>query len=117
MELYPRIGKNFDLKTWTNCRVGMMSWSVLILCFLVKQIESYGSLSDSMLISVVLMQIYIFKFYAYKFFFNNFPTNNKIDGNMVIGVVWTFLMTGQDITCVGDVSIGYPVSIHHLHFI
>ena len=27
-ELYPRLGKHFDLKTFTNCRMGMMSWAV-----------------------------------------------------------------------------------------
>jgi len=63
MELYPRIGKFFDIKTWTNCRIGMMGWGVLILCYAVKQIEEHGSLADSMAVSVLLMHIYIAKFF------------------------------------------------------
>jgi 7-dehydrocholesterol reductase len=63
MELYPRIGKHFDLKTWTNCRMGMMGWAVLVLCYAAKQVELYGRLQDSMLVSVLLMEIYIAKFF------------------------------------------------------
>lgn len=62
MELYPRIG-SFDIKTWTNCRMGMMSWAVLILCYAAKQRQLYGSVADSMLVSVFLLELYIFKFF------------------------------------------------------
>ena len=62
-ELYPRIGKHFDIKVWTNCRMGLMSWGLIILCFAAKQYEIYGFLADSMLVSVLLMQVYIFKFF------------------------------------------------------
>ena len=37
MELYPRLGRSFDLKTWTNCRMGMMGWAVLVLCYAAAQ--------------------------------------------------------------------------------
>lgn len=40
MELYPRIGKYFDIKVFTNCRFGMMSWAVLALTYCIKQVES-----------------------------------------------------------------------------
>ena len=63
MELYPRLGKAFDLKTWTNCRMGMMSWGVLVVCYAFKQAELYGSVQDSLAISVALMHLYIFKFF------------------------------------------------------
>ena len=63
MELYPRIGKSFDLKTWTNCRMGMMGWAFWILCFAVKQYQTFGHVSKAMLVSVLLMEIYIFKFF------------------------------------------------------
>mmetsp|Transcript_29310 Transcript_29310/g.73636 ORF Transcript_29310/g.73636 Transcript_29310/m.73636 type:complete len:477 (+) Transcript_29310:213-1643(+) len=63
MELYPRIGKHFDIKTWTNCRVGMMGWGILVLCYAVKQYEEAGFLSDSMAVSVLLMHVYIAKFF------------------------------------------------------
>lgn len=62
MELYPRIG-SFDIKTWTNCRMGMMSWAVLILCYAAKQRQLYGAVADSMLVSVFLLELYIFKFF------------------------------------------------------
>lgn len=52
-ELYPRIGP-FDFKTWTNCRMGMMSWVVVPICFAYKQAELYGEVSNSMLVSVTL---------------------------------------------------------------
>lgn len=40
MELYPRIGKNFDIKVFTNCRFGMMSWAVLAVTYCIKQVDS-----------------------------------------------------------------------------
>ena len=63
MELYPRLGKSFDLKTWTNCRMGMMGWAFWILCFAVKQYQTFGHVSNAMMVSVLLMEIYIFKFF------------------------------------------------------
>ncbi len=63
MVLYPRIGKYFDLKTWTNCRMGMMGWAVIILCYAAKQKQAHGAVADSLLVSVALMQIYIAKFF------------------------------------------------------
>jgi 7-dehydrocholesterol reductase len=62
MELYPQIG-SFDIKTWTNCRMGMMSWAVLILCYAAKQHQLFGTIADSMLVCVFLLELYIFKFF------------------------------------------------------
>ncbi|GMH34141.1 hypothetical protein BSKO_01975 [Bryopsis sp. KO-2023] len=62
-ELYPRIGKHFDIKVWTNCRMGMMSWAILPLCYVAKQHQLYGHVANSMIVSVALMQIYVFKFF------------------------------------------------------
>lgn len=39
MELYPRIGKHFDIKVFTNCRFGMMSWAVLAVTYCIKQVN------------------------------------------------------------------------------
>ena len=39
MEFYPRIGKNFDIKVFTNCWFGMMSWAVLAATYSIKQYE------------------------------------------------------------------------------
>ncbi|KAL0299957.1 UNVERIFIED_CONTAM: 7-dehydrocholesterol reductase [Sesamum calycinum] len=55
MELYPRIGKNFDIKVFTNCRFGMMSWAVLAVTYCIKQYETYGRVADSMLVNTILM--------------------------------------------------------------
>ena len=43
MELYPRLGCGFDLKTWTNCRMGMMGWAVLVLCYAAAQARPLSS--------------------------------------------------------------------------
>ena len=45
MELYPRLGTSFDLKTWTNCRMGMMGWGVLTLCYTAKQLHAHGHIT------------------------------------------------------------------------
>ncbi|KAL7162888.1 hypothetical protein ACSBR2_043207 [Camellia fascicularis] len=63
MELYPRIGKNFDIKVFTNCRFGMMSWAVLAITYCVKQYEANGRVADSMLVNTILMLAYITKFF------------------------------------------------------
>ncbi|CAN1298861.1 7-dehydrocholesterol reductase [Linum perenne] len=63
MELYPRIGKNFDIKVFTNCRFGMMSWAVLALTYCFKQYELYGKVADSLLVNTILMLVYITKFF------------------------------------------------------
>jgi 7-dehydrocholesterol reductase len=60
-ELYPRV-LGWDVKMFTNCRFGMMSWPLILLSFAAKQSERYG-LSDSMMIAVGLQLVYIAKFY------------------------------------------------------
>jgi 7-dehydrocholesterol reductase len=64
MELYPRV-KGWDLKMFTNCRFGMMSWGLILLSFAAKQKELYG-LSDSMVVSVLLQLVYIGKFFVWE---------------------------------------------------
>eukprot|EP01038_Epipyxis_sp_PR26KG_P007497 gene7497-10214_t len=61
-ELYPRI-LGWDVKQFTNCRFGMMFWQVGIICYAFKQIQLNGSLSTSMIVSVLLQSIYIAKFF------------------------------------------------------
>ena len=60
-ELYPRIF-GWDIKVFTNCRFGMMGWPVIILSFAAKQAQLYG-LSNSMVVSVLIMMVYIAKFF------------------------------------------------------
>jgi 7-dehydrocholesterol reductase len=63
-ELYPRIF-GFDVKMFTNCRFGMMGWSLILLSYMAKQEELYG-LSDSMVVAVALQLIYIGKFFFWE---------------------------------------------------
>lgn len=62
-ELYPRIC-GWDVKQFTNCRFGMMFWQVGILCYAFKQYDLLGgSISSSMLVSVLVQTVYIAKFF------------------------------------------------------
>lgn len=63
-ELYPRVF-GIDLKMFTNCRFGMMSWCVILLSFAFKQ-HALGNLSDSMIVSVALQIIYCAKFFIWE---------------------------------------------------
>jgi len=64
MELYPRLF-GFDLKMFTNCRFGMMSWPIILISFAAKQSELYG-ISNSMLVSVGIQLVYISKFFLWE---------------------------------------------------
>jgi 7-dehydrocholesterol reductase len=65
VELHPQIA-GVHLKQLANCRLGMMGWSVIILSFAAKQVETTGSLSNSMLVSVLLQMAYILKFFYWE---------------------------------------------------
>jgi len=62
MELYPRIF-GIDIKTFTNCRFGMMLWGVLNVCYIIAQYEKYGYVADSMWIGAILQTVYVAKFF------------------------------------------------------
>jgi len=62
VELHPHI-MGFNLKQYSNCRLGMMSWSVLVLAFTYKQYELYGFVSNAMLVSTMIQIVYIVKFF------------------------------------------------------
>lgn len=66
MELYPRIGKNFDIKVFTNCRFGMMSWAVLAMTYCFKQYEHNGQVANSMLIYTILTLVFVTKFFLWE---------------------------------------------------
>ena len=63
-ELYPRIF-GWDVKQFTSCRFGMMSWSILLISFCSAQSELYG-LSNSLLLSAALQIIYVTKFFYWE---------------------------------------------------
>ena len=56
MELYPRVGRYFDIKTFTNCRFGMMSWPLLALTYAIKQVPTLHT-SSSCLTSIACGRI------------------------------------------------------------
>lgn len=64
-ELYPCI-LGWNVKQFTNCRFGMMSWPLLLWSFAAKQYELNGAISDSMLVAVGLQLIYITKFFIWE---------------------------------------------------
>ncbi len=60
-ELHPRLfGTN--LKQLINCRVSMMGWSVVVLCFAVAQ-EQHHNLSPGTAASAFVLVAYLFKFF------------------------------------------------------
>ncbi|KAI3841826.1 hypothetical protein MKX03_032163 [Papaver bracteatum] len=63
IEIYPRIGKYFDIKVFTNCRFGMMSSGFLAVTYFIKQYEMNRKVADSMLVNTVLMLVYVTKFF------------------------------------------------------
>ena len=77
-ELYPRIF-GFDVKQFTNCRFGMMYWQLGILCYAFKQYELTGSITSSMLVSVIIQTVYIAKFFIWETGYFCSSTNNMIE--------------------------------------
>jgi 7-dehydrocholesterol reductase len=63
-ELYPRISK-WDLKMFTNCRFGMMSWPLLLLSYAAKQEQLYG-ITNGMIVAVCLQLLYVGKFFLWE---------------------------------------------------
>ncbi|MBA2652554.1 MAG: 7-dehydrocholesterol reductase [Tatlockia sp.] len=64
MELYPKC-LGWSLKMFIACRVGMMSWGLILLSYAAKQQELFG-LSNSMLVSLALQFIYLTKFFLWE---------------------------------------------------
>jgi 7-dehydrocholesterol reductase len=63
MELYPRLGKNFDIKDFLHCRFGMMAWAILIISCAIKQHTTEGRVSKSLGVTSLLMLAYTSKFF------------------------------------------------------
>ncbi len=64
MELHPRLW-GWDIKMFTNCRFGMISWGLILISFAAKQYELYG-LANSMLIAVALQLLFVIKFFVWE---------------------------------------------------
>jgi len=56
----------FNLKQFMNSRFGMMGWSVVNWCCLFKQLDRYGFVSSSMIVSIALQTLFIFKFFVWE---------------------------------------------------
>jgi 7-dehydrocholesterol reductase len=52
-----------DVKQWTNCRVGMMAWQLLILTFLIAGYQISGVVNLGHVVNVLLQTVYIAKFF------------------------------------------------------
>jgi len=65
-ELYPRI-LGWDVKVFTNCRMGMMFWAVGIVCYCFKNAQlNGGTVQYGMLASVAIQLVYITKFFHWE---------------------------------------------------
>lgn len=64
-ELYPRIF-GFDVKMFTNCRFGLMTWSIISLSYMAAQYDRLGFVTDAMMVSVALQVIYCTKFFVWE---------------------------------------------------
>ena len=54
-ELYPRILCDLDIKVWTNCRMGMTMWPLIILSCWFYQLENFdGVVSNNLKVNVIL---------------------------------------------------------------
>merc|ERR1711872_399030 len=64
IELHPRLF-GVDIKQWTNCRMGMMGWALLVLNFSLASIKlNYFQLAP--LANSVLINLYLFKFFYWE---------------------------------------------------
>jgi 7-dehydrocholesterol reductase len=61
IELHPRIF-GVDIKQFTNCRMGLMIWQILIMAYLFVSIERNGW-NSGMAVNVILQSVYIAKFF------------------------------------------------------
>jgi 7-dehydrocholesterol reductase len=63
-ELYPQV-LGWDVKTFTNCRMGMMGWALLVISYAAKQ-HALSGLGAGMAVSVALQLVYIAKFFHWE---------------------------------------------------
>jgi 7-dehydrocholesterol reductase len=54
-----------DIKQWTNCRFGMISWQIIILFFMFYYFKKYG-FNNGIFVTVLLQSIYIGKFFYWE---------------------------------------------------
>jgi len=64
IELHPRL-LGVDVKQWTNCRVGMLGWALLVLNFSFASVMKNG-FSLSPLTNSILINMYLLKFFYWE---------------------------------------------------
>lgn len=65
LELNPRI-YGFDLKLFTNSRIGMMSWSLVNNMYIAQYYRLNGTIPNSMILCNLLQSIYIVDFFVHE---------------------------------------------------
>lgn len=64
-ELYPRIF-DIDVKQFVNCRFGMVFWALTVISCSFANIEKFGYITNSMLVTLIPQMIYITKFFIWE---------------------------------------------------
>jgi len=64
IELHPRLF-GVDIKQWTNCRVGMLGWALLVLNFSIASIQ-LNTFKMAPLSNSILINLYLFKFFYWE---------------------------------------------------
>ncbi|MGH3131213.1 MAG: 7-dehydrocholesterol reductase [Gaiellaceae bacterium] len=110
IELHPTLF-GINLKQLINCRVSMMGWSVLLVCFAAYQHETYGILSNSMLVSTGLVVAYLFKFFVWEGgYFNSLDIMHDRFGYYLCWGVLVWVPSVYTIS--GQYLANHPRSLH-----
>jgi len=67
VKLHPRI-LGVDVKQWSNCRVGMLGWALLVVTFCIASIITHNSYEIALgsIINALLINIYLLKFFYWE---------------------------------------------------
>ena len=111
-DLYPYIF-GINVKHFTNCRFGMMSWPLLILAFAEKQHELYGHISSSMLVSVFLQLLYVAIFFYYESgYFNTMDIQEDRAGYYIIWGVMVWVPSVYTLTA--HYLVKHPIELNNI---
>jgi len=114
VELHPAVF-GISLKQIFNCRLGMMSWSILLFSYLFKQQELYGSVSNSMLLSVVLQAVYNLKFFHWEGgYFHTLDIMHDRFGYYIFWGVSVWIPSVYTLT--GMWLVKHPIELSNVHF-
>ena len=112
-DLYPHIF-GINVKHFTNCRFGMMSWPLLILAFAEKQHELYGQISSSMMVSIILQLIYVAIFFYYESgYFNTMDIQEDRAGYYIVWGVMVWVPSVYTLTA--HYLVKHPVELNNIY--